>query len=279
MYKKKALPALKMATALKLLGYSSSWWIISTKCFCFEKTMIGLPKDTFPQRRHTCLFTGQLVLVTYLQSYSFGSHKCAHENNASASHTRHALWKVLLFLSVAVYVCWATNLLQVMLFWLMLKWNLNMKLDRLRCCDSNFSPRFPIPFVFPADVYFPESRDRPLKWYFGMRCVTFIAVIWGFPARRLVKHTCATLGWLLPLKSAAVNPHLCNLPHPWTTSVQRKQPGAQLFPQRRLLFQSVSKEIQGGIFQPSLCQHLDHSKSCTIVFWYLKIIVLSIPNK
>lgn len=70
-----------------------------------------------------------------------------------------------------------------------------------------------------------------------------IAIIWGFPAHQLIKHTCATLGWLLPLISATVNPHLCNLSHPWTTSVQRKQSGAQRFPQQRLLFQLVSKGI------------------------------------
>lgn len=123
---------------------------------------------------------------------------------------------------------------------------------------------------------FPESSDHLLNGDFNMRCVTFIAVIWGFPPRRLVKHTCATLGWLLPSQSAPVNPHLCNLPHPSTTSVQSKQPGAQRFPQRRLLFQAVSKEIQGG-FRPSLCQQLVHSSILRL--FHFQFLTSSIRSK
>lgn len=82
-----------------------------------------------------------------------------------------------------------------------------------------FSPLLASILFFPQMCLFPESRNYALKRYFSMRCVTFIAVIWGFPAHRLVKHTCTTLGWLLPSKSAAVT-HICatGRAHGWRAS-------------------------------------------------------------
>lgn len=76
-----------------------------------------------------------------------------------------------------------------------------IKLEPLRRCDRNISPSF----VFPHRCL-PESRNHPLKRYFRMRCVPFIA-IWGFPDDAGSLNTLLEVGYFL--QNLQQSTHIC----------------------------------------------------------------------